>query len=99
VIVLPLRRLEDSVTVSRDRQEAAADRSLSFGTALTREQLDALSEDPDEMRRQLMDMAGPDAVIRVDSFEGQQLPPKAQIKSVRIHARSVRRREPLRRRF
>ena len=29
-------------------------------------------------------MAGPGAVIRVDSFEGAQLPPKAQIKSIHI---------------
>ena len=29
-------------------------------------------------------MAGPNAVIRVDSFEGGQLPPKSQIKSIHI---------------
>ena len=71
-------------TVSRDRQEAAADRAPLFGTALTREQIELLSDDPDEMRRQLTEMAGPDAVFKVDSFEGRDLPPKAQIKSVRI---------------
>jgi hypothetical protein len=84
VLVLPLKRLEDSVTVSRDRQEAAADRAPLFGTALTREQIELLSDDPDEMRRQLQEMGGPDAVFKVDSFEGRDLPPKAQIKSVRI---------------
>ena len=51
---------------------------------LTREQIDALSDDPDELRRQLMDIAGPDAKIIVDSFEGRELPPKALIKSIRI---------------
>ncbi|HYN10386.1 MAG TPA: TonB-dependent receptor [Vicinamibacterales bacterium] len=84
ILILPLRKMEDSVTVGRDRQEAAADRTLSFGTVLTREQIEALSEDPDELKRQLQDMAGLGSVIRVDSFEGQQLPPKAQIKMVRI---------------
>jgi len=84
VILLPLKRLEDSVVVSRDRQEAAADRAPLFGTTLTREQIELLSDDPDEMKRQLLEMAGPDAVIKVDSFEGRDLPPKAQIKSVRI---------------
>jgi carboxypeptidase family protein/TonB-dependent receptor-like protein len=84
ILILPLRKMEDSVTVGRDRQEAAADRGLTFGTTLTREQIEALSEDPDELKRQLQDMAGAGAVIRVDSFEGQQLPPKAQIKMVRI---------------
>jgi hypothetical protein len=84
VLLLPLKRLEDSVVVSRDRQEAAADRAPLFGTALTREQIELLSDDPDEMKRQLMEKGGPDAVFKVDSFEGRDLPPKAQIKSVRI---------------
>ncbi len=84
VVILPLKRLEDSVTVSRDRQDAATDRAPLFGTALTREQIELLSDDPVEMRRQLEEMAGPDAVFKVDSFEGRDLPPKAQIKSIRI---------------
>ena len=85
VVVLPLQRVEQEVTVGRDAQSAAADRSsIVFGSALTREQIDALSDDPEEMRRQLQDMAGVDAVMRVDSFEGAALPPKAQIKSIHI---------------
>ena len=84
VVVLPLDRLESSVTVERDKQQAAADRDITFGTVLTREQIEALSDDPDELRRQLMDIAGPDAKILVDSFEGRELPPKAMIKSIRI---------------
>ena len=84
VVMLPIDRLQSSVTVSRDRQQAAADRDVTFGTVLTREQIDALSDDPDELRRQLMDIAGPDAKILVDSFEGRDLPPKAMIKSIRI---------------
>ena len=84
VLILPLKTLTDSVTVGRDPQAAAADRTATFGTALTREQIDALSDDPDEMARQLQDMAGPDAVLRIDSFEGGRLPPKAQIKSIHI---------------
>ena len=83
VVVLPLKTLEDSVTVSRDPREAASDRAGQFSTALTREQIEALSDDPDELRRQLQELA-PDAVFKVDSFEGGQLPPKAQIRSVRI---------------
>ena len=85
VVVLPLQRVEQEVTVGRDAQSSAADRrSIVFGSALTREQIDALSDDPEEMRRQLQDLAGTDAVIRVDSFEGAALPPKAQIKSIHI---------------
>ena len=83
VVVLPLKAVEDSVTVSRDPREAASDRAGLFASALTREQIEALSDDPDELRRQLQELA-PDAVFKIDSFEGGQLPPKAQIRSVRI---------------
>ena len=83
-VMLPIDRLQSDVTVSRDRQSAAADRDVTFGTVLTREQIDALSDDPDELRRQLMDIAGPDAKLLVDSFEGRDLPPKSMIKSIRI---------------
>ena len=84
VLLLPIAGLQDSVTVERDKQEAAADRGTTFGTTLTREQLEALSDDPDVLRQQLQDMAGPGAIIKVDSFEGAALPPKAQIRSIRI---------------
>ena len=84
VLVLPLQKLTAEVTVSRDRQMVASDRGVAFGTSLTREAIEALSDDPEEMQRQLMEMAGPGAAIRVDSFEGQQLPPKAQIKAIHV---------------
>lgn len=84
VVLLPIEGLRDTVTVGRDKQEAASDRGTTFGTTLTREQLEALSDDPDTLRQQLQDMAGPGAVIKVDSFEGASLPLKAQIRSIRI---------------
>src|SRR5450830_701441 len=84
VVVLAIEGLQDSVTVSRDPREAASDRKTTFGTALTREQIEALSDDPDEMAQQLQDMAGGNAVIRVDSFEGGLLPPKSAIKAIHI---------------
>jgi hypothetical protein len=84
LVVLPLAKFTEDVTVGRDKQTAGSDRAGAFGTALTREQMEALSEDPDELARQLQSLAGPDATIRVDSFEGQQLPPKAQIKAIHI---------------
>jgi hypothetical protein len=84
VVVLPIQKMQSEVTVGRDRQAVAADRRATFGTALTREQIEALSDDPGEMAQQLADMAGPNAVIRVDSFEGAQLPPKSQIKAIHI---------------
>ena len=83
LVILPLKQMAESVTVSQDARAAASSRP-SIGLALTREQIEALSDDPDEMQRQLQDMAGPNARLRVDSFEGSQLPPKAQIKSIHI---------------
>ena len=83
-LVLPLAKMTTEITVGRDAQTTASDRGSTFGSAMTREQIEALSDDPDEMARQLQDMAGPGTTIRVDSFEGQQLPPKAQIKSIHI---------------
>jgi hypothetical protein len=83
-LTLSILKLADEITVARDKQETAADRQSTFGSALTREQLEALSDDADVLRQQLNDLAGPGAVIRVDSFEGTPLPPKSQIKSIHI---------------
>jgi len=85
IIILAIGKMEESVSVNQDAQAGAADRRGSaFGTALTREQVDALSDDPAEMQRQLQDMAGPGAVMRIDSFEGGSLPPKSMIKAIHI---------------
>jgi hypothetical protein len=85
IIVLPIKKFEEQVAVGQELQAGAADRrGAQFGTTLTREQMDALSDDPNEMQRQLQDMAGPGAIMRIDSFEGGQLPPKALIKAIHI---------------
>jgi hypothetical protein len=83
IVVLPLKNMAESVTVGGSA--LAADRaSRAFGLNVTQEQIQALSDDPTEMARQLSELAGPDAIFRVDSFEGQQLPPKSQIKSIHV---------------
>ena len=84
VLMLPMAKMTEEITVGRDRQTVASDRGTTFGSALTREQIEALSDDPTEMARQLQDMAGTGATMRVDSFEGAQLPPKAMIKAIHI---------------
>lgn len=84
-ITLALKTLSETVTVQRDQQIVAADRgSVTFGSALTREQIEALPDDPAELEQALRDMAGPDAILKVDSFEGGQLPNKSQIKAIHI---------------
>src|SRR5437763_10617238 len=85
VAVLTIERVQTAVTVEQDKQQAAADRNgPSFGATLTRDQIEALSDDPSILQQQLQDMAGPGAVIRIDGFEGGALPAKAQIRSIRI---------------
>src|SRR4051794_15525010 len=84
VIVLPIKKVETEVTVGRDAQAVAADPRARFGTALTREQIEALSDDPTEMAQQLADMAGPHAHPRADSLEGTPLPPESPIQTIHI---------------
>jgi hypothetical protein len=83
-IVLALARLKDEVIVGRDQQVAGSDRAATFGSLLTRDQIDQLSDDPAIARQQLEDIAGPGATLLIDSFEGGQLPNKSQIRSIRI---------------
>ena len=52
--------------------------------------LDALSDDPDELSNELMALAGPSAgpnggQIYIDGFSGGQLPPKSAIREIRIN--------------
>jgi hypothetical protein len=52
--------------------------------------LDALSDDPDEMQNELQALAGPAAgpnggEIYIDGFTGGQLPPKSAIREIRIN--------------
>ena len=52
--------------------------------------LDALSDDPDELESQLQALAGPAAgpnggEIYIDGFTGGQIPPKSSIREIRIN--------------
>lgn len=84
-VQLPIKRQEESVAVGRDAATNASDpKNGRFDTSLTKDQIDALPDDPDEMAAVLEEMAGPGANIRVDGFRGGRLPPKDQIRSIRI---------------
>src|SRR5215471_9196589 len=57
---------------------------------LTGKDLDALSDDPDELATDLQALAGPSAgpnggQIYIDGFTGGQLPPKSSIREIRIN--------------
>jgi len=84
-VVLPIEKLDEKLTVERDKQLSALDpRGAAFSTVLTREQIEALPDDPDEMEKVLKAMAPPGSTIRVDGFTGGKLPPKSQIRSIRL---------------
>jgi hypothetical protein len=86
-ITLAIEKVAESVSVGRDAATSASDpRGDRFSNVLSRDQIDALPDDPDEMEKALKEMAGPGAVMRVDGFRGGKLPPKAQIRSIRFSA-------------
>ena len=82
---LELTSFTDSVEVGQDAQSAAADpNGGSLATTLTAEEIDALSDDPNELMRQLVEMAGGAARVRIDGFNGGNLPSRDVIRSIRI---------------
>jgi len=83
-IELALTAFEDVVEVGVDAQTNAADPNSTLATTLTQEEIDALSDDPNELMRQLVEMAGGAARVRVDGFNGGQLPSRDVIRSIRI---------------
>jgi hypothetical protein len=81
---LDLTGFTDTVEVGQDPQAAAADPNNTLSTMLTNEEIEALSDDPNELMRQLVEMAGGAARVRVDGFNGGQLPSRDVIRSIRI---------------
>ena len=74
----------EGATVSTDPDSNAS------ATVISGKDLDALSDDPDELSDELTALAGPAAgpnggQIYVDGFTGGQLPPKSSIREIRIN--------------
>jgi hypothetical protein len=65
--------------------------SNSSAIVLGEKELEALSDDPDELQQQLQAMAGPSGgpnggQIYIDGFTGGNLPPKSSIREVRVNS-------------
>src|ERR1019366_878323 len=80
------------VNVEAEANSVSAD-TAENGDALVlgQKELQALSDDPDELAQQLQAMAGPGAgpeggQIYIDGFTGSNLPPKSSIREVRINS-------------
>jgi hypothetical protein len=89
---LTLQEREEKVVVS-DQAVAKLDvdpASNAGAIVLQGHDLDALSDDPDELQQDLQALAGPSAgpnggQIYIDGFTGGQLPPKSSIREIRIN--------------
>ena len=81
---LELTAFTDTVEVGQDPQAAASNPNNTLATELTADEIENLSDDPNELMRQLVEMAGGAARVRVDGFNGGSLPSRDVIRSVRI---------------
>ena len=94
------RQLDVSVSIAVQQQDVnVTERSNGVSVnpdenggaiVLNGSDLDALSDDPDQLQNELQALAGPAAgpnggQIYVDGFEGGQLPPKSSIREIRIN--------------
>ena len=90
-VKLTVETSKQEVTVS-DTQQVELDPAKNAGAlVLKAEDLDMLSDDPDDLQADLLALAGPSAgpnggQIFIDGFSNGQLPPKESIREIRINA-------------
>ena len=95
-----VKRFDISLSIEVAPQQVQVDsESLSVGTSpesnanalvIKGKDLEALSDDPDELLNELQALAGPAAgpsggQIYIDGFSGGQLPPKSSIREIRVN--------------
>ena len=81
---LELTAFEDTIEVGQDPRSAAADPNGTLATQLTADEIEALPDDPDALIRQLVEMVGGSARVRIDGFNNGTLPSRDVIRSIRI---------------
>jgi len=90
-IPLTIATQEQQIEVTADtRQLDTEPADNGNAVVLSGKDLDALSDDPDEMQNELTALAGPAAgnggsQIYIDGFTGGDLPPKSSIREIRIN--------------
>lgn len=91
-LVLKVESMAEKVTVQETSAPALSTDSSSNASALVLRgaDLDALSDDPDDLAADLQALAGPSAgpnggTIFIDGFSGGELPPKESIREIRIN--------------
>jgi Carboxypeptidase regulatory-like domain len=82
---------QEQVTVNDESQNVGLSPDQNSSAVVIRgSDLDALSDDPDELQNELQALAGPAAgpnggQIFIDGFEGGQIPPKSSILEIRVN--------------
>lgn len=90
-ITLSIESQQQKVVVSSDAPTLDVSPEANAGAIIiTGKQLEALSDDPDELQADLQALAGPSAgpnggQMYIDGFTAGQLPPKSSIREIRIN--------------
>ena len=90
-VSMAVEAADQTVTVTDDSPMVNVDASGNANALVIKgKDLDALSDDPDELSNELTALAGPSAgpnggQIYIDGFTGGQLPPKSAIREIRIN--------------
>lgn len=90
-VKMSLQAESQQIQVTAENAQVSVDSdSNASSTVIKGKDLDALSDDPDELSSELSALAGPAAgpnggQIYVDGFTGGQLPPKSSIREIRIN--------------
>ncbi len=91
-VTLQVHVQDEKVNVQSERPtQLDVSSSSSAGSLIIKDQdLEALSDDPDELSSELQALAGPSAgpnggQIYIDGFTGGQLPPKSAIREIRVN--------------
>jgi len=90
-VAMAIQTNEENVMVGEESSGVSVDNAGGAGAIVLKgSDLDALSDDPDELQNELNALAGPSAgpnggQIYVDGFTGGTLPPKSSIREIRIN--------------
>ena len=90
-IAMAIEAAQQNVVVTDDSPTVSVDAGSNANSVVIKgKDLDALSDDPDELSNELQALAGPSAgpnggQIYIDGFTGGQLPPKSAIREIRIN--------------
>ncbi len=90
-VKLSIEEQNTTITVTTNENQVSVDPDANGSAVVVKgADLDALSDDPDELSNELTALAGPAAgpsggQIYVDGFTGGQLPPKSAIREIRVN--------------